>query len=93
MSSTVEFNSEPKNPIAKSLLNPTSLRSAIDAHCYRCCGGSQDDLRAGFLIIKSIRECKSELCDLIRVRPYQHGQESVENMPLVHPLEGVKACN
>lgn len=68
------------NPISKSKSHPLSLRLAINAHCYKCMGGSEEDLKTKISVVQDIRECDSEVCDLQPVRPF------------INPKSGNKAC-
>lgn len=54
------------NPAERALMNPRSLRWAIKAKCFVCCGGGQDD---GVRV--RIRECTVVICPLHVHRPYQ----------------------
>lgn len=58
------------NPIAKSKTNPTSLRLAVNAHCYMCMGGDKEDLKTQGSVVSLIKGCKSKMCPLLLVRPF-----------------------
>lgn len=58
-----------KNPLSKGL-ESQSLRESINAHCYMCMGGEKEGATSN-LVVRSIRECSSEICPLRSVRPYQ----------------------
>lgn len=62
--------SAPLNPLAKAKKTPTSLRLAVNAHCYSCMGGDKADLRTQNSVVSSIRECASSICPLLPVRPF-----------------------
>lgn len=59
-----------QNPISKYKQNPMSLRSAINAHCYVCMGGSEADLRTKNRVVSDIKACASKVCPLLTVRPF-----------------------
>jgi len=61
--------SAPQNPLAKGMTS-TSLRNAVNAHCYMCMGGQADDLRTRNSVVNDIRACASEVCPLACVRPF-----------------------
>ena len=57
-----------KNQFEKLAENPTSLRSAINAHCYDCGGADSDtNWRA------RVKYCQIITCPLHKVRPYSKG--------------------
>ena len=58
------------NPISKSKSHPLSLRLAINAHCYQCMGGSQEDVKTKISVVQLIRRCDSEICVLRPLRPF-----------------------
>ena len=58
------------NPLAKSNANPTSLRLAVNAHCYLCMGGDKGDLRTQKSVVSLIRGCTSNICPLLLIRPF-----------------------
>ena len=66
-----------KNPIARYVKNPTSLRLAIDAHCYVCMGGSEGDLTTLKSVVSEIRACRSNVCSLRLVRSLKPSSEGV----------------
>ena len=53
------------NPLDKARENPTSLRKAVNAKCYNCCGGDN--------WINRTRYCNMFNCPLWSVRPYSKG--------------------
>ena len=55
-----------KDPITKARENPQSLRLAVNAKCWDCCGAGADPNPRG-----AIRECPCSSCPLHPVRPYQ----------------------
>lgn len=54
------------DPIERAKRNPTSLRLAINAECFRCVGQGDDANPA-----RLIRECEVKTCGLWNVRPHQ----------------------
>lgn len=68
---------EKLNPIAKSKRNPSSLRLAINAHCYMCMGGEEIDLRTRKTSQSGIRACASTNCPLWPVRRVNARNEQV----------------
>ena len=51
------------NLIKQAKKNPSSLRKAIDAMCFHCFGGTEDDMPdSGWR--QSIRDCSSYSCPL-----------------------------
>ena len=67
----------PKNPIARYKNKPTSLRFAIDAHCYSCMGGAEGDLMTLKSVVSDIRGCRSNVCCLRLVRSLKSSSEGV----------------
>lgn len=66
------------NPILKAKEFPNSRRFAINAKCAECMGCTQTDIEPGFR--KNIRECTTTSCALHSFRPYQHGEETEEQI-------------
>ncbi len=67
------------NPMAKSKANPASLRLAVNAHCYMCMGGEEDDLRTQGSVVSLIKGCRSSICPLIFVRPFNPSLQQSNN--------------
>lgn len=66
------------DPIEKARLNPQSKALAIKAKCCECMGGPDERNWQ-----KAIQGCKSQLCPLHPVRPYQNlGKEGQEREEL-----------
>ena len=63
------------NPITKHLGDQKSLRKAINAFCYKCQGGDEEDTRTRVSILESVRCCESTDCSLRPVRPVTHASE------------------
>jgi len=57
------------HPVWKARENPRSLCLAVNAKCWKCCGGPDD--RYASRIKRLIRECHITDCPLWPVRPYQ----------------------
>lgn len=66
------------SPLEKWVRNPKSLRMAINAHCWQCVGGSNSS-EGRILTMREIRDCRSEVCPLNTVRPYQNAEETDES--------------
>jgi hypothetical protein len=56
------------DPVQKAKKNPSSLRLAIIAKCWDCCGAGADGIE---FTKETIRTCKSFSCPLHFQRPYQ----------------------
>lgn len=54
------------NPIERARRSPRSLRAAVTAKCWECCGGGQDPGTR-----RAIAECSARSCPLHPHRPYQ----------------------
>jgi hypothetical protein len=59
-----------RTPLEVALENPRSLRKAINAKCWVCCGAGQDPGTR-----KQIGRCVVTACPLHALRPYQHHQD------------------
>jgi len=57
------------NPVEKALKNPTSLRLAINGHCWQCVGSGCDGQKVAR---ETIGNCIIHDCCLYPVRPYQN---------------------
>ena len=55
-----------RTPLEKTLLNPKSLRLAINAKCWDCQGGDSDPC-----VQWRIGNCEISDCALFKVRPHQ----------------------
>lgn len=66
-----------KNPIARYVKNPTSLRLAIEAHCYLCMGGAEGDFTTLKSVVSDIRACRSKYCYLRLVRSLKPSSDNV----------------
>ncbi|PPC84711.1 MAG: hypothetical protein CTY38_01295 [Methylotenera sp.] len=67
MRASGEFNVVRLDPVEKAKANPKSLRAAITAHCFTCCGGGADPG-----VRQSVRDCKVTACSLHVLRPWQN---------------------
>jgi hypothetical protein len=56
------------DPVEKARRNPNSLRLAINAKCWDCCGAGADGIES---TKETIRTCSSASCPLHFQRPYQ----------------------
>lgn len=56
------------SPVEKAKKNPTSLRMAINAHCWMCAGNGDDGAK---FTRETIRDCQVSLCPLLTHRPYR----------------------
>lgn len=56
------------SPVERAALKPKSLRRAVTAKCWDCCGGGLDSNTRW-----TISECMVLSCPLHPVRPYQKG--------------------
>jgi hypothetical protein len=56
------------DPVEKAKRNPSSLRLAINAKCWDCCGAGADGIE---FTKETIRTCSSFSCPLHFQRPYQ----------------------
>jgi hypothetical protein len=56
------------DPLAKARKQPGSLRLAVNAKCWECCGAGADGQEH---TKTTIRECAAIRCPLHLVRPYQ----------------------
>lgn len=62
------------NPVERAQRKPTSLKLAIAARCYQCCGEDSDPG-----VRQRIRECACEkTCALWPHRPYQRNDSETE---------------
>lgn len=58
------------NPIIRAQKQPNSLRLAVDANCFYCIGGTEDEMPdPGWR--EEVRDCTAMLCPLHPHRPYQ----------------------
>lgn len=71
-----DFAVERLNPVERAKRNPNSLRAAITAHCYQCCGAGADPN-----VRQTIRDCGILDCSLHHLRPYQKSKgKSVDQL-------------
>ena len=56
------------DPIERAKRNPTSLKAAIKAKCWDCCGAGSDGVGE---TKESIRTCRCLSCPLHSHRPYK----------------------
>ena len=62
------LSSPERNWVRRSLADPKSLRLAINAACFQCLGGTEDDMPdPGWR--EEIRDCNVTTCALHKVRP------------------------
>jgi hypothetical protein len=62
------------DPVEKARKNPNSLRLAINAKCWDCCGAGADGIE---FTKETIRTCSSTSCPLHFQRPYQPQEPGV----------------
>ena len=60
-----------KNPLQKASANPKSLRFAINAFCFECMGGHQDEPFVTKEMRIEVATCTSPTCPLHRHRPWK----------------------
>lgn len=57
-----------RTPIEKAQDNPNSLRFAVNAKCWQCCGEGYDGPKA---TVDCIASCSVRECSLWNLKPYQ----------------------
>ena len=60
-----------KNPIQKANANPQSLRFAINANCFQCMGGTEDEPYVTKELRIEVAKCTCLGCPLYRHRPWK----------------------
>ena len=60
-----------KNPIQKAIANSKSLRFAINANCFQCMGGTEDEPYVTKELRIEVAKCTVISCPLYRHRPWK----------------------